>query len=45
MPFIEENQEEKVIIGLYYCLVTKNITTENNYQLFTEFFKTMWVKI
>lgn len=45
MKFIEENQEETISLGLYYCLVTKSITTEANYQLFTEYFKTMWVKI
>jgi len=45
MPFIKGNQEEIITLGLYYCLVTKSLTTADNYQLFTDYFKSLWVKI
>jgi len=45
MPFIEENQEETITIGLYYCPIIKSLTTADNYELFTDYFKSMWVKI
>lgn len=45
MPFIEEKQEEKVIIGLYYCPIIKSFVTHDIYEQFTEYHKSLYILV
>lgn len=45
MPFILKNQEEKVVIGLYYCKIIKSFVTSDVYEQFTEYHKSLYILI
>ena len=45
MLFIEENQEETIVIGIYYCKIIKSFVTSDVYEQFTEYHKSLYILI